>query len=167
MNYKENMTKEEFIQAMEEMKEGLFTEEELQKRIQSETDKVRTEYSKKVKELQDKIPAEKSEQELALEAKEEELKKLEKSLTIKSVLQKHHLPEVFSKYLDFEDAELFEKEIAEILNGQMLQNSYKPKDHKPHIGISKEQFRSMNYAERMELSQNDPVLFETLMNNDN
>lgn len=166
MNYKENMTQEEFQQAMDEAKEGLFTEEELQRRVQSETDKVRTEYVKRVKELEDRLPAQKSEQELALEAKEQELKKLEKSLIIKGILQKNNLPDVLGKYLDFEDANAFEQEISEILNSQILQNSYKPTYHKSTPGISKEQFQSMNYTQRMELAQSNPELFESL-NQDN
>ena len=74
MEFKENMTQEEFEQAIELAKEGLFGEEELNRRVQSETDKVRTQYVQKIKDLEGKLPVEKSEQELALETKERELK---------------------------------------------------------------------------------------------
>jgi hypothetical protein len=121
MEWKENMSKEEFEQAIAQAREGLFGEEELNKRVQSETDKVRTQYVKQIKDLEGKLPVEKSEQELALEVKERELKQLEKSLTVKSVLQKNNLPENLAKYLDFEDANEFESELSEIINKQMLQ----------------------------------------------
>ena len=162
MEWKENMTQEEFEQAIALAKEGLFGEEELNKRGQSETDKVRTQYTQKIKELEGKLPIEKSEQELALETKERELKQLEKSLTVKSVLQKNNLPENLAKYLDFEDAEEFESELSESINKQMLQTSYKPETHKANQGITKEEFRNMNYEERVALSESNPTLFQAL-----
>ena len=70
MEWKENLSQEEFEQAIALAKEGLFGEEELNKRVQSETDKVRTQYVQKIKDLEAKLPVEKSEQELALETKE-------------------------------------------------------------------------------------------------
>ena len=162
MEFKENMTQEEFEQAIALAKEGLFGEEELSKRVQSETDKVRTQYVQKIKDLEGKLPVEKSEQELALETKERELKQLEKSLTVKSVLQKNNLPENLAKYLDFEDAEEFESELSEIINKQMLQTSYKPETHKTNQGITREEFRNMNYEERVALSESNPTLFQAL-----
>lgn len=164
MEFKENLTKEEFEQAIAQAKEGLFPEEELNKMVQSETDKVRTQYVQKIKELEGKLPVEKTEQELALEKKEQELKQLEKNLVVKSVLQKSNLPDELAKYFNFDNAEEFEKEFSEVINKKTLEDSFKPTDHKSNQGITKEQFKKMNYQERVALEENNPTLFQALSN---
>ena len=55
-------------ETVETVEEITYTQADLDKKVQSETDKVRTEYSKKVKDLEAKIkeltPVEKSEKEI-------------------------------------------------------------------------------------------------------
>jgi|GEM_PF-1023596 len=162
MDYKENMTQEEFEQAIAQAREGLFSEEELNKRVQSETDKVRTDYSLKMKELEAKLPAEKSEKEMALEQKERELAEFENNLKIQSVLQKNNIPSDLAKYLKCDDVETFESEVVGLLNTQLLNSSFKPENHKANHGITKDEFAKMNYMERQALADSNPTLFDML-----
>ncbi len=91
---------------------NLLTTEQVKKMIQSETDRVRTEYSQKLKELEkakmtedEKRIAELQEKEQALTAKEQEL--LKKSLTLHAinVLNEKKIPVEFAEYLIAGDEE--------------------------------------------------------------
>ena len=148
MEFKENMTKEEF-----------------EKAIQSAEDKIRTDYSKKVKDLESKIPTPKTEKEIELETKEKELLAKEREYKIKDMLEQNHLPTGLSKYISAEDVDVAGKEIATILNDYLLNNSHKPKKHNNGgDSITKEQFKNMNYSERMKLEQTNPELYKKLSN---
>ena len=148
MEFKENMTKEEFDKA-----------------IQSAEDKIRTDYSKKVKDLESKLPPQKTEKELELETKEKELLAKEREYKIKDMLEINQLPTGLSKYISAEDVDVAGKEIATILNDYLLNNSHKPKKHNNGgDSITKEQFKNMNYSERMKLEQTNPELYKKLAN---
>lgn len=154
-----------------------FTEEELQKKIQSETDKVRTEYSKKLKEMEEELkelrPKKKSQAELdmearikALEQKEKEVAKKELQFKVAETLENNGLNKQLAKYLNVqgvEDLESYIIEVKETLNQQLLDNSFKPKNHNNSKEvITKEQFNKMNYTERMNLYKENKELFEKL-----
>ena len=148
MEWKENLTKEEFDKA-----------------IQSAEDKIRTEYSKKVKELEDKLPVPKTEKEIELETKEKELLAKEREYKVKDMLEANQLPSQLSKYISAEDIDVTGGEIATILNDYLLNNSHKPKKHNNGgDSITKEQFKNMNYSERMKLEQTNPELYKKLAN---
>ena len=148
MEFKENMTKEEFDKA-----------------IQSAEDTIRTDYVKKLKALESKLPTQKTEKELALEQKEQELLAKEKQYKIKDVLELNQLPTGLSKYISAEDVDVAGKEIATILNDYLLNNSHKPKKHNNGgDSITKEQFKNMNYSERIKLEQTNPELYKKLAN---
>lgn len=150
-----------------EWKEGL-TQEEYEKAIQSATDKVRTEYVLKVKELEGKLPEEKTERELELEQKEKQLLQREKEFGVKDLLEQNKLPSQLSKYLDVgsDDLEVAGTEIANILNEYLLNNSHKPTNRNSAGGdaVTKEQFAKMNYGERAKLEQSSPELYNKLAN---
>jgi hypothetical protein len=148
---------------MFDLEKDNYTKEEVTKLLQSETDKVRTEYVKKVKELESKLPPEKSEKELELEKKEQELLAKEREFKIRETLEKNQLPAELAKFLSTgEDIESVVNELSEVLNKHMLNNSYKPTNKKNNDGISKEQFAKMGYIERMNLFENNPELYSKL-----
>lgn len=148
MEFKENMTKEEF-----------------EKAIQSAEDKIRTDYSKKVKDLESKIPTPKTEKEIELETKEKELLAKEREYKIKDMLEQNHLPTGLSKYISAEDIDVAGTEIATILNDYLLNNSHKPTKHNNNgDSVTKDQFKNMNYSERMKLEQTNPELYKKLSN---
>jgi hypothetical protein len=43
--------------------------------------------------------------------------------------------------------------------------SFKPETHKSNQGITKEDFKKMNYQERVALSESNPTLFDALSQN--
>ena len=111
------------------------------KLIQSETDKVRTDYSTRLKTVNDELakykPIEKSETEKkieerlkALELKEQELNLKERQSAVKEALNKNGLPVELAKYVNVgDDIDGSVKEFAENLGSVYLQKSFKPTNH--------------------------------------
>lgn len=109
-----------------DIKELNLTDEQMalvSKYVQSETDKVRTDYSAKLKTANDEIarlkPVEKSDAEKALEerisaleSKEKELANKEKSMTLASKLKEKELPEGLAQFLNV--GEDMDKTIEEV-----------------------------------------------------
>ncbi|GAA0723675.1 hypothetical protein GCM10008905_16580 [Clostridium malenominatum] len=158
-----------------------LTEEQLQgvqKVLQSETDKVRTDYTKKIKSLDEELttlrPKPKTEEEKALEErlkvledKEKEITKKEMEFKITETLESNGLPKQLAKYLNMQGAEdlgSYLGEVKEVLNNHILNGSFKPKEHNknPNVGITKEQFSKMSYAERAELYNTNADLYNRL-----
>ena len=145
--------------------------EGVQKYIQSEGDKIRGKYSKQIKELESKVPKEKSEEELAfekrvaeLETREKELAKKERLTTAKGILSSKGLDTQLTDYLNFEgveDLETYLDSIAKVVGKQA--KVYIPKGHEKADGnITKEQFSKMSYTERCNLYDTNPQLYEIL-----
>lgn len=145
--------------------------EMVSKYLQSEQDKIRGKYSKQIKELESKLPKEKSEEELAfekrvaeLETREKELAKKEILTTAKSVLTSKGLDSQLTDYLNFEgveDLETYVDNIAKVVGKQA--KSYIPRGHEKSEGnITKEQFSKMSYTERCNLYDTNPKLYEIL-----
>ncbi|MBD7909740.1 hypothetical protein [Clostridium cibarium] len=148
--------------------------ENVKKLLQGEGDRVRTEYSKKIKELEGKVPKEKSQEELTIEArlkaiedKEKELTKRERLNKVSSKLKEKGLNEGLSKYLhigdDIDDEGLnnYLDGIASILGSN--ENGYKAKGHEGKTNaITKEQFNQMSYQERADLYSTNKTLFDQL-----
>ncbi|NBI06630.1 hypothetical protein [Senegalia massiliensis] len=156
MDWKENMTKEDY-----------------EKAIQGAEDRVRTQlYSEKIKPLETELeglkPSQKSEKELELEKKEKELLAKENQFKVRDTLEKHNLPKDLGKYINISDELDIEdvgKELGEIINNFVLDSSYKP-EKKVNKGdaISKEDFKKMNYTQRLELYDSNPDLYKKLSN---
>lgn len=156
---------------LEELK---LTEEQLQgvnKVIQSETDKVRTEYSKKIKELESKLPVEPTEEEKALQERIKALEERERAIAQKEFetelqgkLKDKGLNEQLAKYLNVEgveDLETYLEEVAKVVGNQI--EGYKPRGHEGNsTKITKEQFSKMSYVERMNLFENNRALYDAL-----
>ncbi|MGU8426543.1 capsid assembly scaffolding protein Gp46 family protein [Clostridium perfringens] len=145
--------------------------EGVQKYLQSEGDKIRGKYSKQIKELESKLPKEKTEEELAfekrvaeLETREKELAKKERLTTAKGILSSKGLDSQLTDYLNFEgveDLETYVDNIAKVVGKQA--KSYVPKGHEKADGnITKEQFSKMSYTERCNLYETNKPLYEIL-----
>ncbi|QXE20035.1 DUF4355 domain-containing protein [Clostridium sp. 001] len=153
------------------------SQEDLNKQLQSETDKVRTEYSKKLKDANDEInkykPVQKSEAEIemekrlkVLEDKEKEVARKEKVMNISSKLKEQGLPEQLAKYLSGVENDKVETEIGslkELFNNAQIQSGFKPDQHKSkEDSITKEQFQKMGLMDRMNLFKTNQELYEKL-----
>ena len=144
----------------------------VQKYAQSEADKVRTNYSKQLKDVNDELakykPKEKTEEEKSLEArlkaledKEKELNKKERQAQIKDKLEELGLPTGLATYLNFKDDDDIEKVGSELAN-YFLENGNKPKNHAKSQPVTKEQFKKMSYMQRAQLYQENPELYKAL-----
>lgn len=154
-----------------------LTDEQLasvQKYVQSETDKVRTDYSQKLRTANEELlkykPVEKTETEKALEQrlkaledKEAELNAKERSQKIASKFKEKGLPEELAQYVSIgENIDEDVDKVGAALGNYFLNANYKPESHASNKGITKEQYRKMGYMERYKLSQENPVLFKML-----
>ena len=158
-----------------ELQELNLTNEQMEvvnKAIQSEADKVRTEYSKKIKDLEGKLPKELSADEKALqerikafEEKEKALQEKELRINLQAKLKDKGLSEQLADYLKVqgvEDLETYITDIAKVINVQ-LDDGYKPKGHEGRSSkITKEQFNKMSYVERMNLYNTNKNLYDAL-----
>lgn len=147
---------------------------EVQKYAQSREDKVRTDYSKKLKDTNDELakykPIEKSEVEIAfeekmkaLESKEKELVMKERSIMVADKLSEMGLPKDLAQYLDLgDDADTTLAKVGETVNNYFLDNGSKPSNHAKQQGVSREQFSKMSYSERASLLETNPELYKIL-----
>jgi len=145
----------------EETKKIEFTEEQqkhVEKLVQSETDKVRTEYSQKINELKEQIPKPKDEKELELETRVKELEHKEKMLDLKSNLTDKGFNVKLADYLRT-DADV--EKLTELLKSN--NNDYVPSNKKKTDSkITKEDFKNMGYFERAKLYQDNQELYKQL-----
>lgn len=141
------------------------------KLLQSETDRVRTEYVKQIKDLEKFKPIDKTPQEIALEERlkaledrEKAIKQQERQSQLQAKLSEKGLDSQLYKYLNVgDDADTFIEEFATVMNKTLLDGSYKPSTHKSNKDvITKEQFASMGYFERSKLQETNPTLFSKL-----
>ena len=150
------------------------TKAQVEKLLQSETDKIRTEYSQKLKTVNEELnqykPKEKSDAEKALEdrisaleAKEKELANKEKAMTIANKLKEKELPEGLAQYLSVgDDVDKAIDEVGALFGNYFLNGSNKPSNHNTNKGITKKDFQKMSYMERTKLFQENPTLYEAL-----
>ena len=159
---------------IEELNLSDETKAQVEKLIQSETDRVRTEYSQKLKTVNEELsqykPKEKSDAEKALEdrisaleAKEKELANKEKAMTIANKLKEKELPEGLAQYLSVgDDVDKTIDEVGALFGNYFLSGSNKPGNHNTNKGITKKDFQKMGYMERTKLFQENPTLYEAL-----
>lgn len=160
-----------------DIKELNLSEEQMalvQKYVQSETDKVRTDYSQKLKTANDELaqykPKEKSDAEkaledriTALENREKELANKEKAMSVAAKLKEKELPEGLAKYLSVgDDMDKTIEEVGALFGNYFLSGSNKPGNHKTNKGVTKEDFKKMSYGERAKLYQDNPTLYQAL-----
>lgn len=160
-----------------ELTEMNLTDEQLanvQKYVQSHEDRIRTDYSKRLKDANDELakykPVEKSDAEKALEdrisaleAKEKELANKEKAMTIANKLKEKELPEGLAQYLSVgDDVDKAIDEVGALFGNYFLNGSNKPSNHNTNKGITKKDFQKMSYMERTKLFQENPTLYNAL-----
>lgn len=160
-----------------ELNEMNLTEEQLanvQRLLQSREDRIRTDYSKKLKDANDELakykPVEKSESEKALEeriatleAKEREIANREKAMTIANKLKEKEIPVELAKYLNIgDDVDTTIEELGTVFGNYFLNGSNKPSNHNTNKGITKADFKKMSYAERAKLYAENPTLYQAL-----
>lgn len=131
----------------------------LERLIQSETDKVRTDYSQRLKTANDELeslrPKEKSDAEIELEELKAELSKAKFEKSLKEI----GVDDDLSKYLR---ADINLDEFGTYYKGFKERKDYVAKKHVDNCGITKDQFRAMNISERTKLYQENPELYNTL-----
>lgn len=160
-----------------ELNEMNLSEEQLanvQKLLQSHEDRIRTDYSRKLKDAEMELakykPQEKSESEkkleeriAALEAKEQKLANKEKAMTIAEKLKSKDLPQDLAKFLNVtDDMDSTIDEVAKMFGGHFLDKTNKPTNHATNRGVTKADFKKMSYAERAKIYQENPQLYEAL-----
>lgn len=152
-----------------------LTEQQLegvQKYVQAEGDKVRTKYSKQIKDLESKVPKEKTEDELNfekrvkdLETKEKELARKEMLTNAKGILTDKGLDVQLADFLQFEgveDLETYIGSIADVVAKQTKGYIPNKAKNKADGGITKEQFSEMGIMERQNLYNNNKALYDIL-----
>ena len=129
---------------------------ELEKVIQSETDKVRTKYSTQLKELEKFKPKEKTEEQLEYEHTKNELNEMK----FKEAIRTAGLDAELAKYLK-QDADL--EAFGNLIKGfNSQQQDFRPKKHSGDIGVTKEKFEKMNYEQKEKLYVENPTLYAQL-----
>ena len=159
----------EEIEKKDEQEESVtMSKADYEKSIQSAEDKLRTKYSKQIKEMEEKItklnPKEKSENELALEKRLAEVEAKEKRLNLIDTLVSKNLDKGMADYLkDDADVESFEKLISSMVNKRLVATGYKPTNHQNNESISKDAWKKMSYSEKQEFYNNNPELAKQFM----
>lgn len=161
-----------------DIKELNLTDEQMalvSKYVQSETDKVRFDYSAKLKNVNEELakykPKEKSDAEKALEERitalenrEKELASKEKAMTIANKLKEKGIPTELAQYLSVGDDNVDEtvEKVGALFGNYFLDGTSKPTNHNTHKGITREDFKRMGYAERAKLYSENPELYKAL-----
>ena len=150
------MKLQEFKEAYKE-KMDETTMADIEKVVQGESDAIRTEYSGKIKDLEQYKPKEKTDTEKALEEANLKLASYE----FGSKLKEQGLNTDFSKYLK-SDADL---EAFKTLIGSKQEKEYVPSTHSTDAGLTKDKFKSMSYAEKSKLYTENPALYQQMTTN--
>lgn len=149
-----------------------MTQGELNKKLQGAADKIRTEYSKKVKELQAKIdeltPAQKSEAEIDLEKRIAELEAKEKRMNLLDSLAENGIDKGFADYFKSDAdikafATVYKKAVDDAVQAKVQKDGYVPASHKSGDQITKEEFAKMNMSEKEKLFNENPDLYHHLV----
>ena len=150
------MKLQEFKEAYKE-KMDEATMADIEKVVHGESDAVRTEYSGKIKDLEQYKPKEKTDEQIELEKAKQELAQFKFEKTVKD----KGLNADFSKYLK-SDADL---EAFKTLIGSNQEKEYVPSTHATDAGLTKDKFKSMSYAEKSKLYTENPALYQQMTTN--
>ncbi len=136
-----------------------YTKSEVEALIQSETDRVRTQYSQKLKAAEKERdalkPAEKTEAEIALDARAAELSKRERVFACKEA----GIDVAFADMLA-PDADL--SKLSELLKNT---GAYVPGNKNKETGgsMTKEQFAALSYSKQAKIYAENPELYNALI----
>lgn len=149
---------------MEDIKELNLNEEQaeqltefINKRVQSESDKVRTEYSGKLAELEKYKPKELTDEQKELESTKKELADLKFKSSLKNIGVSDDMAEFIKSDVDMDKFKKFYEGFK-----PNTQKDFQPTNHAKDEGISKEQFAKMDYSKRAKLYTENPTLYAQL-----
>ena len=147
-----------------------MSKSDFDKSIQSAEDRLRTKYSKQIKDLEDKVttltPSEKSENELALEKRLAEVTTKERRLNLIDTLVSKNIDKGLVDFLkDDADIDSFEKVISSMVNNRLVSTGYKPQNHQNNESISKDAWKKMSYSEKTNFYNANPELAKQFMAN--
>lgn len=132
----------------------------LSKLIQSETDKVRTDYSQRLKLANEEIekfkPKNPTPEQQEYENTKKELNQLKFAMKLKEIGVSDDLAKYLKSDIDLEDFGKFYKGF----NAQ--KQDYVAKKHVENAGVTKEQFKKMTIAEKTKLYNENPELYAQL-----
>ena len=149
---------------MSEKETITMTKDEYSKAIQSAEDKLRASYSKQIKELQAKLPHEKSAKEKDYEDRLSKLEAKEKRLNLIDSLTSKNIDKSFADYLkDDVDVEKFGTAIDNLVNAKLSESGFKPSGHSNNTKISKDKWKKMNYHEKQDFYEKNPELAKKMM----
>ena len=143
--------------------------------MQSECDKLRTSYSKQIKNLEDKIkeltPVELSDTEKELNRRIEELEKSQKEvesqkafLSLQDTLQGKGINKALATFLKADvDVDAFVKTFDNAMKEVTKDKGYVPDSHNAGDKITAEEWGKMKYSEKEKISRENPELFKRLM----
>ncbi len=152
-----------------------YTEDEVSKKIQSAEDKLRTSYSKQIKDLQEQIkklsPVEKSESEIAIENRLAELEKAQEEvnaqkafLSLQDTLQSKGIQKSLATFLKADvDVDAFVTAFNASMKEVTKTTGYVPDSHNAGDKITAEEFRNWSYDQRAELYTKNPTLYQKLV----
>lgn len=149
---------------LEELSQELNLNEDAQgklsKLIQSETDKVRTDYSQRLKTANEEIekykPKEPTPEQVEYENTKKELNNLKFAMKLKEIGVSDDLAKYLKSDIDLEDFGKFYKGF----NAQ--KQDYVAKKHIENAGVTKEQFKQMTIAEKTKIYETNPELYAQL-----
>ena len=145
-----------------------LTTEELNKRIQSAEDKLRTKYSAKIKDLEKQIaeskPVEKSEQEKDYEKRLAKLEEREKAIALNDALSAKGIDKGLAQFLRNDvDVDALSRFIDTLVTTRNKQNSYVPTGHKSGETMTKDEFRRLGMDAKERLFAENPELYRSLV----
>lgn len=144
-----------------------LTQAELDKRIQSAEDKLRTKYSKQIKDLEKQIaeskPVEKSEAERDYEERLAKLEEREKAIALNDALSTKGIDKGLAQFLRSDvDVDALSSCIDSLIATRNKQNSFVPTGHKSGETMTKEEFRKLGMDAKERLFQESPELYRSL-----
>ncbi len=152
-----------------------FTEDEVNKKIQSAEDKLRRKYSDEIKGLQEQIkklsPVEKSESEIAIENRLAELEKAQAEvnaqkafLSLQDTLQSKGIDKALATFLKADvDVDAFVTAFNNAMKEVTKDSGYVPDSHNAGDKITAEEWGKMKYSEKVEIMNKSPELYKRLM----
>lgn len=152
-----------------------FTQEDVDKKVQSECDKLRTSYSKQIKNLEDKIkeltPVELSDTEKELNRRIEELEKSQKEvesqkafLSLQDTLQGKGIDKALATFLKADvDVDAFVTAFNNAMKEVTKDKGYVPDSHNAGDKITAEEWSRMKYSEKVDIMNKSPELYKRLM----
>lgn len=162
----ETNVQEQVQETNKEPEQLTMSQEDFDKAIQSETDKVRTKYVQQVKELEDKL-LELTPQELTPE--QARIAELEAALSAKetqaALANKGISADLIPFLKDGIDADELVNVLDQLVNSHMAANGYVPQGHAANEGLNAEQFKALNYQDRASLYERNPNAYKMLSKN--